>query len=449
MKLHWQILVAIGLGIKRNWHIFFALIGGVFVGLWFPFQQGDPAPFHEILYFVGQAFIRLIQMIVIPLVISAIIVGIASLGDSRQLGKIGIKMVGYYALITVIAVTIGISLAMAVKPGKGLKPQIDAQQSQIVQEKIEIIKKETLNIPALILNMIPGNPINDANNAKNHMETRMVQILVAVIIFGAAFAAIGEVNRPVVSFFESVFAATMKVTDWIMVIAMPGIFSLTAYAVAKTGLETIKELWMYVAVILLGLAIQFFVTYPVIIKLFSKVKVFSLYQAITEAMMVAFGTASSSATLPVTIACCERRAGISGKICSFVLPLGATMNMDATALFQSVAVIFIAQAYDITLSPLMLVLIGVLAIVASSTSAGIPSAGVITLALILQGGLKLSIEEVGQAYALIFAFDRIIDMFRTVINVTSDAVVAAIIASNEGELDYELLENEEVWKEVV
>jgi len=449
MKLHWQILVAIGLGIKRNWHIFLALIGGILVGLWFPFQQGDAAPFHEVLYFVGQAFIRLIQMIVIPLVISAIIVGIASLGDSKQLGKIGIRMVGYYALITVIAVGIGLSLATVVKPGKGLKPRIDVQQSQVVQDKIEQIQSEKLNIPNLVLNMIPGNPLTSDNGAENKMETRMVQILVGVIIFGAAFAAIGEVNRPVVSFFESVFAATMKVTDWIMVIAMPGIFSLTAYAVAKTGLETIKELWPYAAVILLGLALQFFVTYPVIIKLFSKVKVVSLYQAMTEAMMVAFGTASSSATLPVTIACCERRAGISSKICSFVLPLGATMNMDATALFQAVAVVFIAQAYDITLSPLMLVLIGVLAIVASSTSAGIPSAGVITLVLILQGGLKLSIEEVGQAYMLIFAFDRILDMFRTVINVTSDAVVASVIASNEGELDYELLENEEVWKEVV
>ncbi|HSA07151.1 MAG TPA: dicarboxylate/amino acid:cation symporter [Candidatus Gastranaerophilales bacterium] len=449
MKLHWQILVAIGLGIKRNWHIFLALIGGIIVGLIFPFQYGDPAPLHNLLNFIGQAFIRLIQMIVVPLVISAIIVGIASLGDSKQLGKIGMKMVGYYALITVIAVTIGIALALTFTPGKGIKPKIDAQQSSLVQEKVEIIKQNTSNLSSLALNMIPGNPIGENNHSEKKMETTMVQILIAVIIFGAAFASIGEVNRPVVSFFESVFAATMKVTDWIMVLAMPGIFCLTAYSVAQAGLETIKELWLYASVILLGLALQFFVTYPLIIKIFSKVKFTSLYQAITEAMMVAFGTASSSATLPVTIACCERRAGISNKICSFVLPLGATMNMDATALFQSVAVIFIAQAYDISLTPLMIVLIGLLAIIASSASAGIPSAGLITMALILQGSLELSIEEVGQAYVLIFAVDRVLDMFRTMINVTSDTVVAAIIASNEGELDFELLENNEVWKEVV
>lgn len=241
----------------------------------------------------------------------------------------------------------------------------------------------------------------------------------------------------------------MKVTDWIMVIATPGIFSLTAYYVAKAGFGTIKDLWLYASVILLGLAIQLLVVYPLIIKLFSKIKVTSLYQAITEAMMVAFGTASSSATLPITIACCERKAGISSKICSFVLPLGATMNMDGTALFQSVAVIFIAQAYDIHLTPLMIVLIGLLAMIASSASAGIPSAGLITMALIVQGSMKLSVEEVGQVYVLIFAIDRVLDMFRTLINVTSDTVVASLVAAGEGELDYDLLKNQEVWKEVV
>lgn len=448
MKLHWQILVAIGLGLKRNWHIFLALIGGLILGIVYPFQYGEPTVVHETLFFIGQVFIKLIQMIVIPLVVSAIIVGIASLGDSRQLGKIGMKMVGYYALITLIAVSIGISLALIFTPGKGLKPKIDAQQSEQVQDKIQALEGGTSNIKNLILGMVPGSG-NAIEKDASASKINIVQVLIAVVIFGAAFASIGEVNRPAVSFFESVFAATMKVTDWIMIIATPGIFSLTAYAVAKAGVDSIKDLWVYAMVILLGLAIQFFVTYPLIIKLFTKIKFVSLYQAVAEAMMVAFGTASSSATLPVTIACCERRAGISGKICSFVLPLGATMNMDGTALFQCVAVIFIAQAYDITLTPLMLVTIGLLAIAASSASAGIPSAGLITIALIFSGGMHLSVEEVGQAYALIFAVDRILDMFRTLINVTSDTVVAALVAYSEGELDREVLENNEIWKEVV
>lgn len=448
MKLHWQILVALGLGVKRNWHIFLALIGGVIFGLIFPFQAGEPTPFHDFFYLIGQGFIRLIQMVVIPLVVSAILVGIASMGDSKQLGKIGLKMVVYYTLITVIAVAIGLTLAFVIKPGQALQPHISKQEAAAVQEKVDQVNASNSNVSSLILNMLPGS-VMSSSDQNGPQETRLVQIIIAVIIFGCAFAFIGDINRPVVSFFESVFAATMKVTDWLMVVAMPGIFSLTFYSVAKSGFDTIRELWIYVAAVILGLIIQLFITYPAMLKIFSKINVSALYQAVAEAMMVAFGTASSSATLPVTIACCERRAGISSRICSFVLPLGATMNMDGTALFQSLAVVCIAQAYNVHLSVLTVLLIGVLAIVASSASAGIPSAGLITLALIVKGSLGLSIEQVAPIYVLIFAIDRIIDMFRTVVNVTSDTVVASIIASSEGELDYDLLGNQEVWKEVV
>lgn len=457
MKLHWQILVALGLGIKRNWHIFMALIGGIVLGLLVPFQAGEPTAFHDFFFLIGQGFIRLIQMVVIPLVVSAIIVGISSMGDSKQLGKIGLKMVGYYSLLTIIAVTIGLSLALIIKPGsrEGLHRLINSQDATVVQNQVAQIEHSKSNLSKLILNMLPGNsmPVFDNNSVaagtEGQADTRLVQILISVIIFGCAFAFIGDINRPVVSFFESVFAATMKITDWLMVVAMPGIFALTFYSVAKGGFDSIKELWIYVVVVLLGLAIQLFVTYPIMLKLFSNIKASALYQAVAEAMMVAFGTASSSATLPVTIACCERRAGISSKICSFVLPLGATMNMDGTALFQSLAVVVIAQAYNVHLNPLTIVLIGAFSIVASSASAGIPSAGLITLALIVEGSLGLSIEQVAPIYVLIFAIDRVIDMFRTLVNVTSDTVVASIIASGEGELDYELLGNQEVWKEVV
>ncbi|MEI8389076.1 MAG: dicarboxylate/amino acid:cation symporter [bacterium] len=448
MKLHWQILVALGLGIKRNWHIFLALIGGVVAGIFFPFQGGEPTAFHDFLFLIGQGFIRLIQMVVIPLVVSAIIVGIASMGDSKQLGKIGLKMILYYTLITFTAVVIGLSLAFILKPGQSLQPLINKQEQTAVQEKVAQIDNSKSNVSNLILNMLPGSFLTN-QEADTQSETKLVQVIIAVIIFGCAFAFIGDINRPVVSFFESVFAATMKVTDWLMVVAMPGIFSLTFYTVAKGGFESIKELWLYVVAVLLGLSIQLFVTYPLILKLFSKIKATALYQAVAEAMMVAFGTASSSATLPVTIACCERRAGISSKICSFVLPIGATMNMDGTALFQSLAVVCIAQAYNVHLSLLSIILIAVLSIIASSASAGIPSAGLITLALIVKGSLGLSIEQVAPIYVLIFAIDRLLDMFRTVINVTSDTVVASIIASGEGELDYDLLGNQEVWKEVV
>jgi proton glutamate symport protein len=442
MKLHWQILVALGLGAKRNWHIFFALIAGIIFGLMFPAVNGKAYILHGILSFAGQVFIRLIQMVVIPLVVSAIIVGIASLGDGKQLGKIGFRMVFYYLIIAVIAVTIGAVLSVTMKPGEKVQATISQQQASVVQAQVDAAKNDKVHLTQMYLNMIPKNPIEALAKAD------LVPILIFTIVFGCAFAAIGDLNRPVVSFFESMFAATMRVTDWIMVLATPGIFALTATAVSTSGIHIFNQLWPFIFVVLLGLSIQILITYPILLKVFAKVNFASLYKAVTEAMMVAFGTASSSATLPVTIACCERRAGISSKICSFVLPLGITMSKDGTALFQTISIIFIAQAYGVHLDMFAIIQICAMAIIASSSTAGIPSAGVITMTIILNS-LGLTPDEVIQGFALLFAIDRLVDMFRTVINVTSETVIASIIAAKEGELDFDLLGNQEVWKEVV
>ena len=442
MKLHWQILVALGLGAKRNWHIFFALITGVVAGLCFPIIGGHETPFHKILGFTGQAFINLIQMVVIPLIVSALIVGIASLGESRQLSKIGGRMVFYYIIIATFAVTIGAVLALAFHPGEKLQDSINLTQAATVREQVSNITEVKSNLANIYLNMIPKNPVESLAKAE------LMPIIIFVIIFGCALAVIGDLNRPVVSFFESIFAATMRVTDWIMVLATPGIFALTAYAVAKSGLKIFSDLSPFIITVILGLMIQLFVTYPLLLRVISKIKFGSLYKAVAEAIMVAFGTASSSATLPVTIACCERRAGISSKICSFVLPLGITMSKDGTAMFQVISALFIAQAYGVDLNMFMVIQICILAVVASSSTAGIPSAGLITLALILNG-LNLTPDQVIQGYSLLFAIDRILDMFRTTVNVTSETVIASMIAAKEGELDYDLLGNQEVWKEVV
>ena len=439
MKLHWQILVALGLGAKRNWHIFIALIAGILCGLMFPATE-HLTTVHHVLWFIGQTFIRLIQMIVIPLVVSAIIVGIASLGDSRQLSKIGLRMLLYFTLVSVIAVVIGATLALTIHPGNGIQQFINPQQAVGLQHQVLALQHDKSNLAREFLNFIPG--------IDSIAKGNLVSILLFVIIFGCALALIGEINRPVVSFFESVFAATMKITDWVMVAATPGIFALTAYGVAKSGLKGFWDIRWYILTLVAGLLIQLLITYPTMLRVFSKVKTSSLYQAIAEAMMVAFGTASGSATLPVTIACCERRAGISSKICSFVLPLGATMTMDATAMFQTIAVISLTQAYGIHLDPFMILQICVLAIVGSSASGGIPSGGWITIIVILNG-IGLTLDQVGQGFTFLFAVDRILDMFRTMVNVTSDTVVASIIADNQGELDFDLLGNQEVWKEVV
>lgn len=443
MKLHVQTLfVAIGLGIKRNWHIFIAIIAGILFGNFIHENPTIFTPLVKILNIVGQAFIRIIQMVVIPLVCSAIVVGISSIGDSKQIGKFGKKMILYYGLITVLAVIIGAVLVMVFKPGIGVQEYISQTSAAEIQNQVNsVIAQQKGQIGNLFLNMIPQNPLESLAKGE------MIPIIFFALIFSLALSKVGEINRPIVSFFESVFAATMKITDWIMIFAAPGIFALTTVAVSSFGLSIFSTISKFFAVVFLGFCIQFFIVYPLILRLFSKVPFSTFYTAIIEALLVAFGTASSSATLPLTIACCEKR-GISHKVCSFVLPLGATLNMDGTALFQTVAVIFLTQAYGVTLEPIQIIQIMILAIIASSTCAGIPGAGLITIALVLNG-LGLTPQQLVEGFAFLFAIDRVVDMIRTTVNVASDAVVAAVIADNENEIDYDLLNNTEQYKEII
>ena len=442
MKLHMQILIALGLGIKRNWHIFFGIIAGVFVGIFLYSHSGSvSSAVLNFLTFVGQMFIRLIQMVVIPLVVSAIIIGITSVGDNKQLSKFGSKMIIYYGILTTIAVTIGTALALIFKPGAGAAHYISKNIATDVQAHVaNAMQQQQGKILDMFLGFIPNNPIEAFANGN------MISIILFVVLFALALAKVGDINRPIVSFFESVFAATMKVTDWIMWFAAPGVFALTASAIASFGINIFGPISTYLLVLLAGFAIQMFMVYPVFLRCFSKVSAPMLFSAIAEATMVAFGTASSSATLPLTIACCEKR-GISHKISSFVLPLGATLNFDGTALLQTVAVIFLAQAYQIHLTPYMVIAIALLAIVASSTCAGIPGGGLITIALILNG-LGLTPEQLVAGFAFLFTIERLTDMLRTTLNVVSDAVVAATIADNENEINYDLLNNPQAYEEI-
>ena len=435
MKLHMQILIALGLGLKRNWHIFFGIIAGIVVGI---YLHAHPNMFVDnILTFIGQVFIRLIQMVVIPLVVSAIIIGITSIGDNKQLGS---KMILYYGILTTIAVTIGAALALLIKPGTGAAHYISENVVASVQASVSTAMQEQGNVLNLILSFFPNNPFAAIASGN------IVPIILFVVLFALALAKVGDVNRPIVSFFESVFAATMKITDWIMVFAAPGVFALTASAVASFGGGIFAAISKYLLVLLAGFMIQMFMIYPLFLKCFSKVSAPMLFSAIAEAMMVAFGTASSSATLPLTIACCEKR-GISHKISSFVLPLGATLNFDGTALLQTVAVIFLAQAYQVPLDFFLVAQIALLAIVASSTCAGIPGGGLITIALILNG-MGLSPEQLVAGFAFLFTIERLTDMLRTTLNIASDAVVAATIADNENEINYDLLNNPAAYEDI-
>lgn len=439
MKLHMQILIALGLGLKRNWHIFSGIILGIIAGI---FLHSHEIPMvSAVLTFIGQVFIRLIQMVVIPLVVSAIIIGITSIGDNKQLGKFGTKMIVYYGIITSIAVAVGAVLALIFKPGIGAAHYITANAASEVQASVATaMAQQQGNILNIFLGFIPNNPMH------SFAVGDMVPIIVFVVIFAVALARVGDVNRPIVSFFESVFAATMKITDWIMTFAAPGVFALTASAVSSFGIDIFTSISKYLFVLFLGFMLQLCVVYPLFLRIFSKVNIIMLYSAVAEAMMVAFGTASSSATLPLTIACCEKR-GISHKISSFVLPLGATLNMDGTALLQTVAVIFLAQAYGVALSPFLIIQIALLAMIASSTCAGIPGAGLITIALILNG-MGLSPEQLVAGFAFLFTIERVTDMMRTLVNVTSDAVVVAAIADNENEINYDLLNNPAAYEDI-
>lgn len=430
MGIHMQVIIALLLGIKRNGHIFIGLILGILVGIFFPHSAYPTV--YNILNFIGQAFINIIQMVVLPLIISAIIIGISNIGDSKQLTKFGGKMILYYGIITVLAVTIAATVAIAIQPGLNAKQLINPGFAENIQGFVaNALQYQKENLVQIFLDLIPKNPF--AALSQGHM----IPIIIFVTIFAIALTKAGEISRPLISMFESVFAATMKVTDWIMYLAAPGIFALTAASVSNFGVDIFNDVSRYIIAIALALAIQFFIVYPFMLKIFSKVPPMKLFGAISEAIMVAFGTASSSATLPLTITCCEKR-GISNKVCSFVLPLGATLNMDGTAIIQTIAVIFLAQMYGIALTPLLICEIAFLAIVASSTSAGIPGAGLITIALILNG-IGLTPEQLVIGFSLLFTLERFVDMLRTICNVTSDAVVAAIIADNENELNYELL----------
>ncbi len=445
-KAFWLVLVALGLGTKRHWHILVAILLGVLAGIYlrYPTSPLDPDPYyfvHQFFDIIGQLFIRLITMIVVPLVVSSLIVGVSSLGDSRQLGRMGGKVLVYFLLLMTISAFLGAGLAYFLEPGTQLQRDLYTQidTSGVLQQ----LSQTPQDLKLLFFNMIPRNPIESLAQAD------LVPVILFTLFFGAAVASIGEAGRPIVSFFEAIFSATMKLTDWIMIIAVPGVFSLAFITVAKSGLGALSDLWLYALAILGGLLIQIFVIFPLFLQVLARINFMNLYRAISEAIMVAFGTASSSATLPITIACCERRAGISNRIASFVLPTGASINKTGTTMFEVIAVIFLAQAYGLPLDAYQIGMIILFAIIASVGAAGVPSAGLITMSIVLGSIGKFELDHFAQGMALIWSIDRVLDMCRTAVNVISSCTVAALVASSEGELNRDMLNNRDAWTEVV
>jgi proton glutamate symport protein len=444
MKFFWLLLVALGLGTKRHWHILFAIVSGVGLGLLF----SDPqyAVLHRVFDMVGQVFIRLINMIVLPLVVSSLVVGVASLGDNRQLGRMTGKVLFMFLFLMSLSALVGFGLASFFEPGSHMYDMIQKEQAANAlstgQSAIKAFQAAPPDLRELFFNMIPQNPI--ANLAK----AEMVPVIIFTLIFGFGIACVGDAGKQLHALFESLFATTMKITDWVMVLSVPGIFSLTFVTVATSGLDVFVKLAPYILVVLMGLMLLLFVVFPILLRLFARVDFINLYRAISEAIMVAFGTASSSATLPISIACCERRAGISSRIASFVLPTGVTINKTATTLFEVVAVLFLVQAYHVELSPFTLALVVFFAIIASIGTAGVPSGGLLTISIVFNS-IGLNPIEFTGGLAILWSVDRVLDMCRTVVNVVGTCSIAAIIAGQEGELNRDILNNREAWSEIV
>ncbi|MDH5803593.1 MAG: dicarboxylate/amino acid:cation symporter [Gemmatimonadota bacterium] len=375
---------------------------------------------------IGIAWVRLIRMIVVPLVVASLVVGAASLGDLRTLGRVGGKTVGFYMFTTAVAVSIGLLLSNVMKPGRGLTEEsrqaLAAEYGAQAEGSIELANQAP-SVVDMLLSMIPDNPVGAAANAQ------MLPLILFSILFGVAATMIREDRRKaVLGFFEGVNDISMQIIHWIMALAPYAVFALIASVTARFGFEILKSLMWYTLVVVFGLLLHAFGTYPLILRFLANLSPLEFFKRIRAAQLLGFSTSSSSATLPVTMTVAEENLGVSNKMASFVLPLGATVNMDGTALYQGVAVMFIAQVFGIDLTIGQQLIVVLTATLASVGAAGVPSAGIITLTLVLR---QAGVPETG--IALIIGVDRILDMLRTSVNITGDLTVTSVIAKSEGE----------------
>jgi Na+/H+-dicarboxylate symporter len=381
------------------------------------------------LTFVGSAFIRAITMIVIPLVVASLTIGVASLGDLAKLGRMGGKTVLYYLGTTSVAITIGLTLALLVKPGSRITPESRDELSRefmgAAGDRVALAETSP-TIWDTLLNMIPNNPVAAA------AEGNLLPLIVFVIIFSAAITLVAPVRRDaILNVMAGVSDASMVVIDWIMKLAPYAVFALIAGVISRFGMDILQSLAIYTGVVAAGLILHAFLTYGTLVTVLARLNPIEFFRRIRKVPLIAFSTSSSNATLPVTMETAEEELGVSRSVSSFVLPLGATINMDGTALYQGVATVFIAQVYAAQLGLSELLTIVLTATLASIGAAGVPSAGIITLILVLQSvGLA---EQAAIGIALILGVDRILDMLRTAVNVTGDLSAAAFVARSEGE----------------
>lgn len=368
---------------------------------------------------IGDLFIRLLSFLAIPLVVASLIVGASSLGDIKQLGRIGTRTFAFFMITTAIAITIGLVCANIIQPGKMLDEGTKTRLLSTFEGDSAGKISQTLDIDIVdfLLNIVPKNPLEALATGD------MLQIVFFSVMFGITLTYLDKRhNEPVILFFEGVSQTMIRMVDIIMVIAPYGVFALISATVADFGFEILETLIWYSFTVVFALALHTTLIYGLIVKSFSKTKVIDFFKGMRSAHAIAFSTSSSAATLPLTMDCVENNLGVSKKVSGFVLPLGATINMDGTALYQGVAAVFIAQVYGLDLSITEQLTVLFTAVLASIGTAPVPGVGLIMLVMILN-----SVHIPPQGIALILGVDRILDMLRTITNITGDAAVAVAI----------------------
>ncbi|HAK57288.1 MAG TPA: dicarboxylate/amino acid:cation symporter [Acidobacteria bacterium] len=421
-QTHWRILIALGLG----------LVYGVIATLsgWGTFTTNWIAPF-------GTIFLRLLLLIAVPLVLASLITGVASLADLQKLSRIGGKTIGIYIGTTLVALVIGLSVVNLIRPGEsipdGLRERLQATYQGDVADREQAAAQAAARGPLQpLVDMVPDNFVGSASSNRNMLN----MVFVAFLVGTALILIPKEKAKPLLDLCESVNEVIIKIVELVIRFAPIGVFALIADTVTGVAGDSPGELaqllgalGLYCLCVLLGMTIHMLVTYPALLKLRTPLKLRHFFPGIVPAQLVAFSTSSSAATLPVTMKNAEQNLGVSEEVASFVLPLGATINMDGTALYQAVAAVFIAQTLGIALDLQAQLTIVFMALLASIGTAAVPSAGVVMLVIILEAiGVPIA------GIALILGVDRFLDMCRTAANVTGDATVAAVVAASENQL---------------
>ncbi len=367
--------------------------------------------------FGGKVFIASLKLLVVPLVFFSLVCGVSNLSDGSSMGRIGVKTLSLYLMTTAIAVTLALTIATTINPGVGIDLGVAT----------EFVVKESPSLKQVLINIFPTNPL------RAMAEGNMLQVIVFAILIGIAISRCGEPGARVRSSLNDWNDVVMRLVLMLMAVAPFGVFCLMATLFTNMGLGAIADLFKYFMTVVIVLVVHFLFTYGLVVRFLAKLNPVTFYKRFAPVMAYAFSTASSNATLPVTLETVEHRLGVKNEIASFTVPLGATINMDGTAIMQGVATVFIAQAYNIDISMTGYLMVIVTATLASIGAAGVPGVGLITLALVLQQ-VGLPVEGI----ALIIGVDRLLDMIRTAVNVTGDAAVSTVVARSEDKFDLEV-----------